>query len=377
MKFKISFKLGEVLGIPILINYTWFIIFGLITITLAMGYYPITAPGLIPSTYWIMGIISAILLFASLLAHELSHSYVAIKHNLPIKGITLFIFGGVAHMTKEPPDPKTEFQMAVAGPACSIAIAFVFWLLTNLFFNLRFPIYIVAVTQYLYLLNGIVAIFNLVPGFPLDGGRILRAGLWALLKDLKRATQIASTFGKTFAFFLIAMGFLNLIYGHPLPGIWLIFIGWFLKEAAELSYQQVVMKKALTGARVSDIMSTDVVTVDSKITLHDLIEQYFFKYRYTSFPVTRVGELRGLITLHDVKEVPRNEWQKKTAEEAMTPLSEDLVIRPHAQVVNALTQMAKTGIGRLLVIEDSRLIGILSQRDITRLFELKTDLEES
>jgi len=198
MKMKISFKLGEVLGIPISINYTWFIIFGLITITLAMGYYPITASGLTTYTYWIMGIISAILLFASLLAHELSHSYVAIKHNLPIKGITLFIFGGVAHMTKEPPNPKTEFQMAVAGPACSITIAFVFWLLTNLFFNLRFPIYIVAVTEYLYLLNGIVAIFNLVPGFPLDGGRILRAGLWALLKDLKRATQIASTCGKIF-----------------------------------------------------------------------------------------------------------------------------------------------------------------------------------
>ncbi|MCX5726578.1 MAG: site-2 protease family protein [Candidatus Saganbacteria bacterium] len=374
---KFSFKLITILGIPISINASWFITFGLVLISFAMGWFPIYAPGLSDLAYWTMGIVSALLLFTSLLAHELSHSYVAIKHNLPIKGITLFIFGGVAHMTKEPSDPKTEFKMAIAGPACSVAIAATLGILTILFEKLGFPVYISAITLILSKINIWIAIFNLVPGFPLDGGRVFRAILWAILKDLKRATQIASTGGKAVASLLIAAGFLSLIYGSTLSGVWFILIGWFLWEAAGLSYQQVVMKKVLTGARVSDIMSRNVVSVEGNTSLHDLVEEYFFKYRYTSFPVISAGELKGLITLHDVKDVPRGEWPVKTAEEVMDPINEDLVIKENAQVLDALTQMAKTGIGRLLVIEDSRLIGIISQRDIVRLFEFRADLGES
>jgi hypothetical protein len=224
-------------------------------------------------------------------------------------------------MTKEPSDPKTEFKMAIAGPACSVAIAATLGILTILFEKLGFPVYISAITLILSKINIWIAIFNLVPGFPLDGGRVFRAILWAILKDLKRATQIASTGGKAVASLLIAAGFLSLIYGSTLSGVWFILIGWFLWEAAGLSYQQVVMKKVLTGARVSDIMSRNVVSVEGNTSLHDLVEEYFFKYRYTSFPVISAGELKGLITLHDVKDVPRGEWPVKTAEEVMDPIN--------------------------------------------------------
>jgi len=372
---KRSFRLGKILGIPVEINYTWFIIFGLITWTLARGYFPYVLPQYSALTHLIMAVIAAILLFLSLLLHELSHSIVAIKSALPIKGITLFIFGGVAHMTKEPPDPKTEFKMAIAGPLCSFALSFFFWIITNILYNLKIAPPVVAITNYLFILNGLVAIFNLIPGFPLDGGRIFRAGLWSYLKDLKKATRIASNFGKGFAYFLMFVGLFEIFkFGALIPGFWLIFIGFFLLEAAEMSYQQVVMKTTLTGMQVRDIMTKDVVTVGADITLHDLVEQYFFKFRFHSFPVISDDTLLGLVTLHNVKEIPREEWGAKKAKEAMTPIDENLVISGDAEVTDALSKMAKNGVGRLLVIEDSKLIGILSQRDIMSLFEFKTDL---
>ena len=369
---KKSFRLGKIIGIPIEINYTWFIIFGLITWTLATGYFPYILPRYSVITYWIMAVIAAILLFVSLLLHELSHSFVAIKSKLPIKGITLFIFGGVAHMEKEPSDPKTEFRMAIAGPLCSFALAAIFWIITNLLSNLNIAPPVVAITKYLFILNGIVAVFNLIPGFPLDGGRILRAGLWSYLKDIKRATRIARNFGKVFAYLLMFIGLFEIFrFGALISGFWLIFIGFFLLEAAEMSYQQVVMKTTLTGIHVKDIMSKNVITVAADITLHDLVEQYFFKFRFHSFPVISDDTLLGLVTLHDVKEIPREKWVTEKAKEAMIPVEESLIISQGAEVTEALSKMAKSGIGRLLVIEDSKLIGILSQRDIMSLFEFK------
>jgi Zn-dependent protease len=371
-----SFRLATFFNIPIEINFTWFIIVGLVIFTLAQGYFPITNPEMSPAAHWVMAIISALLLFASLLAHELSHSIVAKKNKLPIRGITLFVFGGVAHMSKEPPSPAVEFKMAIAGPLMSFFLSLVFLGLTNVFYNLGFPSAITSITNYLFILNMVVGIFNLIPGFPLDGGRILRSALWGYYKDLKKATAIASGFGKGFAFFLMAMGFLNLFTGAIIAGIWFIFIGFFLMEAAEVSYRQVVMKKLLSGVYVKDLMTKDVITVPSTITLEKLIDDYFFRYRHAAFPVIEDDTLLGLVTLHRIKEVERNKWPKTTAKDILIPLSKSLIVKKELHAIDAMGRMATNGVGRLLVIEDSKMIGILSQKDIMGLFQFKQEIGE-
>lgn len=370
-----SFRLTTIFNIPIEINYTWFIIFGLIIFTLARGYFPYTNPELSPITYWIMAIIAALLLFASLLAHELSHSIVAKRNKLPIHGISLFIFGGVAHMDKEPPSPGVEFKMAIAGPIMSFFLAFVFFGLTQAMYNIGFPRVALSITNYLFILNLVVGIFNLIPGFPLDGGRILRAILWQYFDDIKKATAIASGFGRAFAFLLIGLGLFSLFTGSIISGIWFIFIGFFLQEAADVSYRQVVMKKILGGLKVKKFITRDVISVPAKIKLHQLVDDYFFKYRHASFPVIEEDTILGLVTLHDVKEVAKDKWEETSAKDIMIPLNKELIIKETAEAMDALAKLARNGIGRLLVIEDSKLIGILSQRDIMRLFEFKNEIE--
>jgi len=370
-----SFKLATFFNIPVHINYSWFIVLGLVIYTLAQGYFPTTNPEQGAAVHWLMAVIAAILLFASLLAHELSHSVVAKRNQLSIRGITLFIFGGVAHMEEEPPTPAVEFKMAVAGPLMSFFISLLFFGLTQAFYLLGFPRTVISITNYLFILNLFVGIFNLTPGFPLDGGRILRAALWQYYKDMRKATAIASGFGKAFAYFLMALGFLSLFTGSIISGVWFIFIGLFLQEAADMSYRQVIMKKILSGIRVENIMTKNLVTVPADIPLNQLVDEYFFKHRYTSFPVIEDDTLLGLITLHDVKEIPRERWAETSAKETMTALGSELVIDKKADIMEALSKMAATGFGRLLVIEDSKLIGIVSQRDITRLFEFKKEIE--
>lgn len=371
-----TFKFITLFNIPVEINFSWFIILGLVIFTLAQGYFPLTNPELGKAAHWLMAIIAAILLFASLLAHELSHSLVAVKNKLPIRGITLFIFGGVAHMEKEPSSPGIEFKMAIAGPIMSFFLSLLFLGLTQAFYNLGFPRAILSITNYLFILNLVVGIFNLIPGFPLDGGRVLRAALWSCYKDLRKATSIASTCGKGFALFLIAIGFLNLFAGSIISGIWFIFIGLFLQEAAEVSYRQVVMKKFLSGAKVENVMTKDVITVDGEIPLDKLVDNYFFKLRHTTFPVVEDDTILGIITLHDIKEIPRGNWHQTLAKDAMTPLTKGLTASKNMDAMEALSKMATNGVSRLLVIEDSKLVGILSQRDIIRLFEFKTEIGE-
>lgn len=369
-----SFKLLTVFDIPIEINYTWFIILGLVVFTLARGYFPATNPELSPLAHWLMAVAAAFLLFASLLAHELSHSVVAMRNNLPIQGITLFVFGGVAHLKEEPSSPAVEFKMAIAGPAMSFSIALFFFALTQALYNLGISDSILAITNYLFIINLVVGLFNLIPGFPLDGGRVLRAALWSYLKDIRKATAVASAFGKGFALFLIAAGLLYLFTGVVISGIWLIFIGLFLMEAAESSYRQVMMRKVMTGVHVEDIMTRNVVTVPANLSLNRLVDEYFFRFRYASFPVVEDDTLLGLVTFHSVKEIEREKWPRISVREVMIPLSSQMTTRKDVEITVALTKMAGAGLGRLIVVEDSKMIGILSQRDIMRLFEFKSEI---
>jgi len=369
-----SIYIGKIHDIPIEINYTWFVVFLLVMWTFAQVLFR-ELPHYSALLVWAISVITALLFFAGLLAHELSHSIVATKNNIPINGITLFIFGGVAHITKEPQSPGVEFKMAIAGPLCSFGLSVAFFVLFVLFSNLGFSPILIIMCKLLYELNLAIGIFNLIPGFPLDGGRILRSALWSLFGDIKRATGIASSIGKAFAYFLMSVGFLYLFYGLTLSGIWLMFIGFFLQEAASASYQQVTMRKFLSGTKVRDLMTKNVISVSEDLPLLSLVDDYFFKYRVTSFPVlSRDDEIEGLITIHRVKDMPKQEWNSLKVKDAMVPMRSDLMVDPNKDIFEALTQMAGNEVGRLIVTDGRKVIGIISQRDIIRLFEVKDEL---
>ncbi|TKJ29185.1 peptidase M50 [bacterium (candidate division B38) B3_B38] len=367
-------KLFKVFGIQISLNYSWFIIFGLIAWSLAQGYFPQMRPDLPLMTYWLMGLITALLLFLSVLLHELSHSYVALASGIEIKGITLFIFGGLARISREPSDARTEFKIAIAGPAASLALALVFWLSSRGVDFLMPGSVISSIFYYLFLINGILVAFNLIPGFPLDGGRLLRAYLWNRTDNLKEATRIASRVGKWFALLLIFAGFANIITGRLLNGIWFVFIGMFLRQAAAESYQVVVLQHSLEGVKVRDLMTSNVIAVDEGLSVAELVEGYFFKYRYTSFPVVSGEELRGIITLKVVKKLPREEWAYKQVRDIMSGVFSDAVLHPDESAVDALRKMTTEEKGRLPVVEGGRLKGILARNDIMSLYKVKSDL---
>ncbi|MBU0686309.1 MAG: site-2 protease family protein [Candidatus Margulisbacteria bacterium] len=373
---KQSFKLMTVFDIPIEINYTWFIIFGLVLVTLAQGFFPLTNPGNNTFIYWAAAMLATLLLFGSLLLHELSHSYVAKRNKLPIKGITLFVFGGVAHLEREPQNPNVELKMAIAGPICSIALSIFFYSLTVFFKSIGVASILVSMTYYLFIINLFVAIFNMIPGFPLDGGRVLRALIWKYTNNIRTATRIASNIGKGVAIALMGLGILQLFGGAFVAGVWLIFIGLFLMEAAQMSYKQLVFKKALVGMHVYDIMSQNVITAPSDLTITKLIDEYFFRFRHASFPVIEDDKIIGVVTLHDIKEIPKEKWSSTIAGAAMRPLSARLTTSSHSTVASALQLLATNGLGRALVMEDGKLLGIVSQKDIAKLFQMKEDLEQ-
>ncbi|MCX5750754.1 MAG: site-2 protease family protein [Candidatus Saganbacteria bacterium] len=372
---KTTFQIFKAYHIPVEINYSWFIIFALVLISLARGYFPVATPELPTMLHWILSIVSTIALFACLLIHELSHSYVAIKNGLPIHSITLFVFGGVAQMEKEPTTPKVEFEMAAAGPLASLILALFFFTANALCTMWGISPAITAILSYLAILNLIIVIFNLVPGFPLDGGRILRSIVWHFTNDFKRATHTASAFGKFFGFLIMGFGLINLLLGSLITGIWFIFIGFFLLEAADMSYKQVLIKNTLAGVRVGDIMTKNVITVPEDISLSKIVDDYFFRFRFSGFPVvSKDDKLLGIITIHNIKAVPRENWGETKVFEHMTMLREDLLAHENMSIVASIPKMANNGLGRLLIIKDHKLIGILSDRDVNSLFEFKNNL---
>jgi Zn-dependent protease/predicted transcriptional regulator len=369
-----GFDLFSVAGIKVSINYTWFIVLGLVVWSLAVEHFPNAYPQFGKATIWLVSIIAALLLFVSVLLHELSHSFVANRLGLGIRGITLFIFGGIAHLGKEPDDPDTEIKVAAAGPACSLALAALFFVLYLVLYTEYGETPMVAVLQYLWYVNTALVVFNLVPGFPLDGGRLLRAILWKRSRDIRRATRIASLLGRGFAILLILMGFFEIFVSRNLGGVWLVLIGMFLQQAAEGSYQHVLVRKALSGLKVRETMSRDVVYVSPSLSLEELVDSYFFKYKFNSFPVVDGTVLVGMVDVHQVKQVPREQWQLTTARSVMTPISDELLLHPEDDAVDALTKMLKSGWGKLPVAEGQSLVGILTRRDVMAILKIKTDL---
>jgi len=356
-----------VCGIPISINASWVLIYALITWTLAVGYFPRQLPGLEPVAYWANGLLAALLLFASVLIHELAHSLVAIRNGLSVRGITLHFLGGVSQLDDEPPDPRTEFLMAAAGPLASLAIALGLWLAR---LGVDAP-WGDAILTYLIYVNAAVGVFNLIPGFPLDGGRLLRAVAWRATGNFSRATAIASRVGQGVAIGLVVLGALQAFAGAFLSGLWLVLIGLFLRQAASASESQATLASTLGDVAVADVMTREVVTVPWNASVADLVQQFWARH-VTSFPVVAGGVVRGIATVHDVGKVPVESWERASVQNVMRPLTGSMTIAPTATALEALQRASANGVGRLAVLDGTRLVGYLSLKDLGHVLALRS-----
>ncbi|MGE5893142.1 MAG: M50 family metallopeptidase [bacterium] len=366
--------LFRLLGFEVRIDVSWLIIAFLITWSLAKGFFPGQYEGLPELTYWWMGVAGALGLFLSIIFHELSHSLVARRFGIHMKGITLFVFGGVAEMDEEPPSAKAEFFMAIAGPAASILIAGFFFLLVVLTYG--YSVVLTGVIWYLAVINLVLAGFNLLPAYPLDGGRVLRSILWQWKGNLRWSTRIASQMGSLFGLFMIFFGILNVLTGAVIGGVWWFIIGLFLRNASQMSYQQVVMRKALEGEKVRRFMKKDPVTIPSSITIRELVEDYIYKYHFKMFPVVDNGNLVGCITTKQIKEVPAEQWATRRVGELLSGCSRINTISPDIDAVRALSSMSQSGNSRLMVVEGDKLVGIITLKDIMGFLSVKLDLGE-
>ena len=367
--------LFNLFGFEIRLDWSWIIIAVLITWTLAAGVFPATYPDLPPSTYWSMGVIAALALFGSIILHETAHAAVARRYGLPINGITLFVFGGVAELEREPDSPGVEFLMAGAGPVASYAIALACYLAAAGSAGAGLPDPAVGVLGYLALINAVIATFNLVPAFPLDGGRILRAGLWRWKGDLRWATQITSAIGSGFGLLLVVLGVWRVLVGDFIGGMWWFLIGLFVRQAAQMSYQQVVVREGLRGVPVHRIMSRDPVTVPPAVSLAQLVDEWIYRHHHKMFPVVEDGRLVGCISLREVKEEPRENWAETSVASIMRGCGPENSVSPDQDALAALTMMHRTQNGRLLVTEHGRLVGVVTLKDMLKFLSLKLDLE--
>jgi Zn-dependent protease/CBS domain-containing protein len=353
--------LGRIMGIPIGLDYSWFLIFALLTWMLASSYYPAEFKDWPAPLYWIMGGATAIMLFVSVLLHELGHSAVALRYKIPVRSITLFIFGGVAQIGAKPPSPRAEFLIAIAGPVVSLGLAVLFTLLEPAFAAAE-PLW--GVAKYLAYINFALVLFNLIPGFPLDGGRVFRAAVWSFTKDLRRATLIAANVGRFFGFLFIFVGVWKMFGGDFGGGLWLAFIGWFLDNAATAQVQQVVVQGLLAHHTVRQAMSSAGPGVPADLTLQQLVDEHVLGSGRRCFLVNRADATIGLITLHRVREIPRPEWGKTTAAQAMLPLDKVRSVSPDAELWPTLELMDREGVNQLPVMNNRQVVGMLSREDV-------------
>ncbi len=363
-------RLGRILGIPIYLHSSWFIIFVLITYSLATQF---TAqhPGWSPAQHWALGIITSLLFFASVVFHELGHSVVAMRYRIPVLSITLFVFGGLARIGREPSSAKQEFNIAIAGPLASFFLAGGFFLLWRFSGSLDM---LAATAKWLANINFVLGAFNLVPGFPLDGGRILRAIAWGITHDFTRATRVASRGGQLFAYLMIFLGIWRALSGNWIGGLWLAFIGWFLLSAAQESYAQVAIRNSLRGLRAGDVMSQDVPEVARDVSLEDYIHEVLRTGRRCHM-VTGNGNPVGLITLHAVRTFPREEWANTSVQAAMLPLERIHSVVPEEPVLGVLERMQNEDINQMPVMDDGRIVGMITRDSILRVIQTRLQVD--
>jgi Zn-dependent protease len=361
--FRHTIPLGRVFGIPIDVDYSWFLIFSLLTWVLAVSYFPSQFQNWSATEYWVVGAITAAMLFASVLLHELGHSLVALRYKVPVKRITLFIFGGVSQITAEPPSAAAEFWVAIAGPAVSFGLAIFFWGLSPFVASVPPAL---AVTKYLALLNFILGVFNLIPGFPLDGGRVFRAMVWGIQRNFQRATIVAAVTGRFFGFLFILIGAWQVLVGHLINGLWIAFIGWFLESAAAAQVQQQLVKNVLEGHKVFEAMDRDYVRISGEMSLQELVDRHVLAGGHRCFVIGRGDASAGLVTLADIRKVPRSAWPATAANTIMIPREKLASIAPDSELWMALEKIGRNGVSQLPVVEDDQIVGILSREDVVR-----------
>lgn len=383
-------SLGRIFGIKITIDWSWFFIFLLVTWYLALGVFPSIQPDWSTALNWTIAITAAILFFGSVLAHELAHSLMAVARGLPVLRITLFLFGGVSNLEREPASPKTEFLVTIVGPITSFALGGIFLYLSSLFaggitVDDSAPGQVLAAlgplaTLFLWLgsINIILAVFNMIPGFPLDGGRVLRSILWSVTGNLKRSTRWASWVGQGVAWIFIVSG-IAMAFGFEIPpfqpslvgGLWLAFIGWFLNTAAAQSYQQVVVRDILEGVPVERLMRREPPVVFPQTEINKLVDEYIMKTDEHAFPVMDGDRLVGIICLDDVRKVPRNEWDRTPVSKVMTPMDRLEIVEPRGDAMEALNLIQTRDVRQLPVIDRGELVGMLRRRDILKWLDLQ------
>lgn len=359
---KSTFRLFRLFGIDIGIHFTWIFIFVFFSWSLAQLYFPQAYPGWSTALYWIIGVIGALMIFVSVLLHELAHSLVARRRGMTVNSITLFILGGVSNLEDEPNKPSTEFVMAIVGPGTSFVLALIFFGLSYIPQDVDGPA--VALFGYLALINTFLGAFNLIPGFPLDGGRVLRSIIWGSTGNLQKATNIAGIIGQTFGWLLIGAGlFMIFWYGIWFTGLWLIFIGWFLNSAADSSRKEIALRERLSMVKVKDLIGPESETIGPQTTISEMVTNIFNRHHGRAVPVCKDGQLMGIVTITDVRKVPQNRWANTTVEQIMThePL---YTVSPEDNVYAALKMVSQHNINQVLIKQEGKCAGLLSRADI-------------
>lgn len=368
-----AWRLGKLFDIEIRIDPSWLIIFALVTWTLAGQYFPSQNPNWPMLLNWFLGIVASILFFISVLAHELSHSLVAIHQGGKVRNITLFMLGGVAQMGEEPDKPFKEFLIASVGPLSSVTIGIISGM--GWWFTREISLPVASILSYLCMINIALACFNLLPGFPLDGGRILRALIWGFSKNLNFATKVASLSGKGVAFLLISTGilFMFLAKAITINGIWFIFIGWFLYNAATNSYRHLLVKDALREVRVDDLMITNFDTVPPGLSIQQLVDDFILRHRDRGLLVVEEGLVQGIVCLHDVKKIPKENWSIAIIKDIMIPQDQLEKVSPEDNASFALGKLSDKNIHQIPVVHENIVRGILGRNDILNYLQLHAD----
>jgi Zn-dependent protease len=365
-----NISLGRVLGIPLRLHYTWFIIFALVAFTLVFSILDQTYP-LVQRIIW--GILTSLLFFASIITHELAHSILAIRNNISVKEITLFVFGGVSQITKEATHPRAELSIAIVGPLTSLALAGIFYAL-HLILASTNQLLVASSMWWLTWINVLLAAFNLIPGFPLDGGRILRALVWHQTRDYRRATRIATRVGRGIAYAFIAAGIVLIFVRQSwFDGIWLVLIGWFLNDAARASYQQVLLRDALVGITARQVTDYASPLVPPHMNLAELVDQYVLPTGRSCFLISWGAELEGMVTLQQIKKVPRIRRATTTAQDIMTPATKLKVAHADQDLLGVLQQMNGENTNHIPVVEAGKVTGIINREEIARFLRTRAE----
>jgi Zn-dependent protease/CBS domain-containing protein len=367
-----SLSLGRILGIEIKLDYSWFIIFVLVTWSLAAQLFPDLYPGWSRTAYWAIGVLTALLFFASVVAHELAHSVVSQHYGVPVTDITLFIFGGASHISDEPKTARGELTMALVGPATSILLSVVFgvlWLLTR-----GTGSYLSAISTWLAGINLSLGVFNLIPGFPLDGGRVFRAMVWAISGNLRLATRLATSLGRLVAFGFILVGVAQIFAGSLANGLWIAFIGWFLENASANTYRQLAVHDMLAGHKVSEVMTHECAHIPAGMTVEALVNDVLLPSGRRCFPVEESGHVQGLVTVHRIQQLPRKQWPLTPVDQVMIPRSELKTVRPDDALSDVFERMAREDVNQLVVVEGDELLGLIARDRLLNYIHMRGQL---